>query len=60
MLAIVENLPKTPTGKYQRVRAKEVFSIKELKPGRTNKFGIEIKEFAISEDYSPERRPSCS
>ena len=56
MLAIVQTLPKTPTGKYQRIRAREVFSGKELKPEITPKYKIDIKEFAIADDYPLSRR----
>ena len=58
MAAIVEQLPKTPTGKYQRVRAREVFSQDKLKaPFKTPQYQIEVLDLAISDDYDLNRRP---
>jgi acyl-CoA synthetase (AMP-forming)/AMP-acid ligase II len=62
MAAIVESLPKTPTGKYQRIRAREVFSvvnlIEDLKtPATTAKFKIQILDLAVTPDYDLSRRP---
>lgn len=58
-VAIAEALPKTPTGKYQRVRAREVYTAATqwTAPFKTPKFGIDVLDLAVAQEYNPERRP---
>lgn len=57
MLAVVKALPKTPTGKYQRVRAREIFVGKQIKPPfQTPQYGIEVLDVAAADEYDLKRK----
>ncbi len=57
MLAVVNALPKTPTGKYQRIRAREIFTGKTPPaPFTTEKYGVEVQDIAVANEYDLKRK----